>query len=368
MKAILITIIISFWGLSTLSTQSILKPGFDPTEYRDMLRISMRQADSTKHAYPSLLAAYPTAKMVYQSPEVGIYNQWEMWITPNNIGVISIRGTIAKMESWMENFYSGMIPAEGRIKIDSSQYFDYKLADDSMAYVHTGWTIALAAIGPDIVSKINDYHSQGITDFIIVGHSQGGAIAFLLRSYLHYLKQPLARNITIKTYCSAAPKPGNLYYAYDFDLITRGGWALRVVNTEDWVPEMPFSIQTLDDVNEVSPFNNGDALFKNVSFAKRMYLEHAYKKMDKSTKKAQKVYTQYLGNKTYEFVTKTLAFHEKPNFVKSFNYSTCGTPIILRPGNAYRNNYLKNKKQHIFINHLIYPYYLITLEMYPERG
>ena len=368
MRTILLSIFIIFLGLSNSFAQSNLKPGFDPIEYRDMLRISIRQADSTKHVYPGLLAAYPNADMVYKSAEVGIYNQWEMWITPNKIGVISIRGTIPKAESWMENFYSGMISAQGRIKIDSNQYFNYKLADDSMAYVHIGWTIALAAIGPDIIEKINTYHSKGVKDFIIIGHSQGGAIAFLLRSYLFYLEQPLARDITIKTYCSAAPKPGNLYYAYDFDLITQGGWALRVVNTEDWVPEMPFSIQTLDDVNEVSPFTNGKTIFKDVSFAKRMYLEHAYKKMDKSTKKAQKVYIQYLGDKTYEFVQKTLAYHEKPNFVKSFNYSTCGTPIILRPGNAYHNNYLKNTKQHIFINHLIYPYYLITLEMWPERG
>jgi len=368
MKTILLSIIITLIGITNLLGQSKLKPGFDPIEYRDMLRISMRQADSTKHAYPNLLAAYPTANMVYQSEEVGIYNQWQMWITPNNVGVIAIRGTVPKAESWIENFYSGMIPAEGRIKIDSSKYFNYKVADDSMAYVHAGWMIALAAMGEDVVSKINFYHEKGVKDFIIIGHSQGGAIAFLLRSYLYYLETPLARDITIKSYCSAAPKPGNLYYAYDFDLITRGGWAFRVVNTEDWVPEMPFSIQTLQDVNEVSPFANGDAIFKDVSFAKRMYLEHAYHKMDKSTRKAQKVYTQYLGDKTYEFVSKTLPYHEKPNFVKSFNYSTCGTPIILRPGRAYKENYLKNAKKHIFINHLIYPYYLITLEMWPERG
>ncbi len=367
MKKIILSLIIILLGITSINAQSKLSPGFDPIEYREMLRISMRQADSTKHAYPDLLAAYPNAKMIYQSPDVGIYNQWELWLTADNIGVIAIRGTIPKMESWIENFYSGMIPAEGRIKIDSSEYFNYKVADDSMAYVHAGWMIALAAIGEDVVSKINFYHSKGVKDFIIIGHSQGGAIAFLLRSYLYYLEKPLARDITIKSYCSAAPKPGNLYYAYDFDLITYGGWAFRVVNSEDWVPEMPFSIQTLQDVNELSPFTNGDAIFKDVSFAKRVYLERIYNKMDKSTKKAQYIYTKYLGDKTYEFVQHILPFHEKPVFVKSFNYSTCGTPIILRPGKAYRENYLKTVEKHIFIHHLIYPYYLITLEQFPER-
>jgi hypothetical protein len=367
MKKIVLSLILTLLGIANINAQSKLSPGFDPIEYREMLKISMRQADSVKHPYPNVLATYPMYSMIYESPVVGMFNQWSFWLSQENIGVISIRGTVMKTNSWIENFYSGMIPAEGRIKIDSNSYFDYKLADDSMAYVHAGWMIGLAAMAPDIVEKINFYHSKGVKDFIIIGHSQGGAIAFLLRSYLYYLNQPLARDITIKTYCSAAPKPGNLYYAYDFDLITYGGWAFRVVNTEDWVPEMPFSIQTLKDVNEVSPFTNGTAIFKDASFAKRMYLNHAYNKLDKSTQKAQKTYTKYLGDKTYEFVNKAVPAYKKPVFVNSFNYSTCGTPVILRPGNSYRNNYLKKTKQHIFINHLIYPYYLITMELFPER-
>jgi hypothetical protein len=35
-------------------------------------------------------------------------------------------------------------------------------------------------------------------------------------------------------------KTGNLYFAYDFDYITRGMKAFTIVNTDDWVPETPF--------------------------------------------------------------------------------------------------------------------------------
>ena len=52
-------------------------------------------------------------------------------------------------------------------------------------------------------------------------------------------------SLNIKTYCSAAPKPGNLFYAYDFEHITEGGWAFNVVNSADWVPELPSTTQTV---------------------------------------------------------------------------------------------------------------------------
>jgi hypothetical protein len=367
-KIFLLFILLTF-GLS-LQAQSKLRPGFDPEEYKQLLKVSIRHMDSVKYPYKGLLAAYPKYKMVYESPVTGIYNMWQLWISPNNVGLVVIRGTVPKMESWMENFYSGMIPAQGRFRIDSNRYFDYKVAQDSNAYVHAGWMIGLAALAPDIVKQINHYYKKGVHDFIIFGHSQGGAIAFLLRSYLEYMQPALPRDITLKTYSSAAPKPGNLYYAYDYNLITRGGWGLRVVSTADWVPEMPFSIQSLSDVNNDSPFEQGKDLLNELPFFKRKYLTHVYNKLDKSSRKAQKEYTKYLGEKACEFIQKSLPAYEKPEFVNSFNYSTCGTPVILRPEKTYwENYYTQNKKEYgLFIHHHYYAYYRLVMYWYPERG
>ena len=350
--------------------QSQLKPGFDAEEYKQLLKVSIRHMDSVKHPYQGPLAAYPNYHLEYESPVVGIYNMWQLWVSPQKTGLIVIRGTVPKMESWMENFYSGMIPAQGRFRIDSNSYFDYKVANDSNAYVHAGWMIGLAALAPDIVSKINAYYAKGVKDFIIFGHSQGGAIAFLLRSYLEYMQPALPRDITLKTYSSAAPKPGNLYYAYDYALITRGGWGLRVVNSADWVPEMPFAIQTLTDVNGDSPFAQGKDLFKKLPFFKRQYLSHIYGKLDKSSRKAQENYTKYLGEKAYEFVQKSVPAYEEPEFVKSFNYTPCGTLVLLRPEKNYWDNYYQKKKGEygIFVHHHYYAYYRLVLYWYPERG
>ncbi|HEY3251697.1 MAG TPA: lipase family protein, partial [Ignavibacteria bacterium] len=140
------------------------------------------------------------------------------------------------------------------LQLNDSTSFDYQLSTDPKAMVHTGWTIGLGYLAPDIETKINEYYRQKhVKEFLLFGHSQGGAISFLLRSFLEYEKQKgkIPADIVFKTYCSAAPKPGNMYYAYDFDFITRNGWAFTIVNTADWVPETPFSIPTIHDL--ISP-------------------------------------------------------------------------------------------------------------------
>ncbi|HPN72156.1 MAG TPA: hypothetical protein PLZ32_21680, partial [Saprospiraceae bacterium] len=75
--------------------------------------------------------------------------------------------------------------------------------------------------------KIDSLYKTGTKEFLIMGHSQGGAIAYLMTSYLYNLQQlgQLPIDIKFKTYCSAAPKPGNLYYAYEYEAMTQGGWA-----------------------------------------------------------------------------------------------------------------------------------------------
>lgn len=141
---------------------------------------------------------------------MGLDNRWDFWIRDDKAGVISLRGTTAKLTSWLANFYAAMVAA------------------------------------------------TGVREFIIMGHSQGETLAFLLRSHLHYLTQKgeLPKDIVYKTYCSAALKPVSLYYAYDYDFLTRNGWGFTIVNTLDWVPETPFTVQRISDFNPSNPFVN----------------------------------------------------------------------------------------------------------------
>lgn len=347
-----------------------LHPGFDAKEYLQLLQITRSQ---TADLYPPDSSGSPgfeipspkDYQMVYRSPEVGLFNRWALWLKKDSsIAVISIRGTVMKEESWMENFFAAMVSATGKLQLNDSTAFTYKLAENQRAAVHAGWLTGLAYISPSVIQQIKKYAQIGVKNFIIFGHSQGGAIAFLLRSYLEYLPESvLPKGLNYKTYCSAAPKPGNLYYAYDFDYVTRGGWGYRVVNERDWVPESPFSLQTLRDFNDVNPFIIIKPALKKLGFLPRLYLGHVFGRMDRMTKKTSKRIRKDLGDKVYKQVHKTLPEFPKPHFVLTTNYSPAGYPVILRPYSGYDEQFKFNGKN-VFVHHALKAYYLMTLRDY----
>ncbi|HEY0272956.1 MAG TPA: lipase family protein [Chitinophaga sp.] len=340
-----------------------LHAGFDAREYEELLLISARQGDTPwRHAKTPL----PASRLAYRAPVTGLKNRWDLWIRPDGVGIISIRGTTGEAASWMENFYAGMITAQGSIHLNDSTDFHYCVAKDSAAYVHAGWMIGLASMAPDIVQHIKASYREGIHEFIIVGHSQGGAIAFLLRSYLSYLDDPaLPKDIVYKTYCSAAPKPGNLYYAYDFDHLTHDGWGFRVVNARDWVPETPFSLQTVSDFNAVSPFPYVKPILKKQKLLVRWVRRSMYNKLDRSSRKASRRMARTLGPTLGKRVCQSLPGYVQPPFVQSNAYMTAGSPVILQPTPAYYAQFPFDGKN-IFIHHMMEPYLFLLHAQYAE--
>ena len=108
-----------------------------------------------------------------------------------------------------------------------------------------------------------------------------------------------------------------MFYAYQFENLTKGGWAYNVVNTADWVPEFPFSIQTLNDFNEVNTFVNAKALIKRQKFPKNLVLRHVYNRLSKPAKRAQKNYEKFLVKMVSKFIKKTLPDFKPPVYFKS---------------------------------------------------
>ena len=350
--------------VSSAASQSVFKPGFDASEYREVLAANSQHFDTLlgKYTLPK-----STAKLIYRSPEIGMDNRWDYLKLPNNTGVISIRGTAPTSVSWLENFYAAMVPATGKIQNSDSTSFSYKLADDSLAYIHAGWLFGLSFMAEDIDKLMHDEYNKGVNNFIIVGHSQGGVMSMMLRSYLQYVDNSIVNYARIKVYASAAPKPGNLYYAYDFESITAGGWAYRIVNTADWVPQMPFSVQSFDDIAKLSPFSDYKALMKNTSWYKKVYVNHAYNKLNRRTNKLKSYYSKFLEDKAFTYVEKSLEGSKKPSSTMSLDYTVCGHAIILKPNKNYLNNYANKSEHHVFIHHHFYAYWLLTLAEFPER-
>lgn len=355
-----------FLLLSQSLSAKHLQPGFDGNEFRKMLAISAHQSDTP--FVPRQWMPYPVGyDLVYRSPVSGLDNRWDMWTTKDSIGVISIRGTTGTDVSWLENFYAGMVRASGKLYLDNGRVFEYKLAADTNAYVHIGWTVGLAYLAPGIVAQINEQYKRGVRDFILMGHSQGGAIAQLMTSYLYYEKgKSIPADIRFKTYSSGVPKTGNLYYAYDFDFITRDGWAFRIVSTSDWVPEVPFSIQTLNDIEKGNPFVNIDALLGGAKWPVRPMAKHIVRKINRSANKARKRFTKYLGKGSGKFVRKKIKGFPKQEYVASLNYMTCGVPIILYADEAYHKTY-PDDYNNVFRHHGYGPYLYLLNQYYPVK-
>jgi hypothetical protein len=333
-----------------------LKPGFDKKEYLQLLFAYSRWADSSFYKKIPESKVYKKKNRKYRSEEMGLENSWELYETPTQ-SVISIRGTTNNPTSWMGNFYAAMIPAAGKIQLNDSVCFDYHFADNPKAAVHVGWTLSTGYLMPDIFQKVKQSYAKGKKEFIIFGHSQGAGIAYLVTSQLLYYQKTgkLPADIQFKTYCSAAPKPGNLYFAYDYEMATQNGWSVSVINPLDWVPEVPISIQTMEDFNTTNPFKNAKKIIKKLPFPKNIFVGYMHKQLGKYNRKAVKQYQRYLGKVASKMVSKKLKGFKNPEYYESNNYVRTGNMIILKPDAEYLKKFPDNDST-LFVHHGIKPY------------
>lgn len=338
MRSLSLTLILLNFFPYVIHSQ-ILRPGYDNTEYVEMLKINQKaHIEVNKWAESTIVPDPQEYDFVYRSPRVAFDNIWDLWKHKHkNIAVIAVQGSISTSASFLANLYAAMIPATGTLQLDDHTSWSYTLADDDHAAVHVGWLVALAHLSFSIEDKIDSLYRTGTRDFILTGHSQGGAITYLLTAYLRHkqLKGVLPADIVFKTYCSAAPKPGNLFFAYDYETVTLPDMAFNVVNTIDWVPDVPFSIQTLDDYTAVNPFRGAKSTIKKQKFPKNIALKYVYNRLSKPGKKAQRNYQKYLGKMISRSVKKQLPGMKLPEYYSSNYYVRTGRIILLRPTEDY---------------------------------
>ena len=333
-----------------------LQPGFDPEEYTEMLGIIARQIDTpwTQVKIP-LDEKY---RLALRSPRYFPDNRWDLWTSADSLLVIDLHATTGSFESWMENYYAAMIPATGTWKISDSLSFSYCLATDSRAAVHAGWMLALAYMTDDIGYALDSVMNLGYRNLIITGHSQGGALACLFTAWLrHRQLNGHFTKLNIKTYCSASPKPGNQYFAWDFTSLTQMGWAFNVINPLDWVPETPFTLQTTRDMNRQSPFSNIKNNIRKQKFPMNLVVRHLYNRMNKPLEKTSRRLNHFMGKKVHGQLAKNTAIHA-PDYDGCMNYVAAGQQIILKPDSAYYAVFC-NENTGTFTHHMLRPYYFL---------
>lgn len=343
----------------------ILVPRFLIDEYIVTLKMNFCQFGEIND---SMVCKPREWQRIYRSSIVGMDNRFDIWQrdTDSLMG-ISIRSTTPRAISWTENFYTAMIPAQGSLTINDSVQFNYCFAEKTDAAVHVGWTYAIGAMHQEMLSQIMLHYEAGRREFLIFGHSQGGALSYLTFAHLHYMqkKGELPQNLRFKMYSSAGPKVGNIHFAYDFESYTPMIWAFNVINPEDWIPLMPFTVQATDDMTSTQPFQFIKAGLKTQKPINRFALSKAYKSLDRKIKRARKALIKNLGNRVGKQVQKSRPQFVQPEFHFSHNYIRTGNHIILEPSELYYTKYPKSSED-IFTHHMLAPY-LMLAEAWKEK-
>ncbi len=188
-------------------------------------------------------------------------NFWQVWQNQDrtNQYVIAIRGTVDTTPSIIADIMLPLIKA--RIDINGLP-FGLHLArqeDGSpvVAGVHAGFlsSLLLMLLTTDmpLAATLSELAVIDGAEVYITGHSQGASIAILLTSLVRH-STIFFKGPTYKTYVFAPAKPGNDHYAYDYDQIAGArGFGFSVINSQDWVPQTPLTLQGLSTVNRPNP-------------------------------------------------------------------------------------------------------------------
>lgn len=233
-----------------------LRASFDWDEARDMIALAAVIEQGEQLAIGESPAQPPAGwQLIFDSGILGAFdNKWQLWLdSAARRYVVNVRGTDAsKISSVIEDLLAVMIPARGLISAGGGA-FEYIFGTDPLSGVHLGFALGALVLlyhpTAGILTKLSDHlgpEPMGRLSLIISGHSQGAALAVLIRQALEHEEIFERFSIMPKTYAYAQPKPGNDHLAREVELLPG---CYRVTNSEDWVPQLPLTLQLLSTLN-----------------------------------------------------------------------------------------------------------------------
>ena len=324
-----LTLLIFTFLLTATQLNAQFEPGFKKNEATKLMRAARYPYYKPGKRDSIMAIELPGYRIVKLVDSTALDNSWCV-MTAGNKGVISFRGTTDNPVSWLENFYAAMIPASGEVTSPQGKIVKYKFADDPRAGVQAGWSLALLVMSKDILNEMKKLNEKGIYDFYITGHSQGGALSLLFRALLEHLPDSVLNpKNNFKTYAFAAPKPGNRFFSYDYNRICNSKLSsFNFVNPYDWVPQVPFSVQSPYNITEPNPFIEFERS-KEGSLVKRIALHHIYGSMKNPIVKAQKKLNKTLGHRVKKIIEKTTGGFTVPEYMSDAAYFPGGISMTL---------------------------------------
>jgi len=356
-----------------------LKPGFDTKEVKYTIAMCnsynfLTQYGTTKKLIPKEF------DLVFTSDIISMDNKFQIYEN-GKIGVINYRGSTDKVISWVENCYSGMIPAKGEISIKEEKK-NYSFGDSTESAVHAGYALTIVLLSDKIIEQIKLLNKKGIYDIMITGHSQGGALATLTRAYLEHLpKGVLSKKNTYKTYVFASPMCGNEEFAleYDFKFSARNT-SFSIVNPKDPVPYLPlhYNEGKLLSKSKVLGWVTGEERFSLQQLGKDALMKPLERKLTNFIKGSNALLSKILSLKFGKIIL--------PEFAHDINYFPAGLkkelPPFEYPRLVLNKKDLENvklstieeidgkwyKKEPSFFQHKPYNYYVGILRLYDSKS
>ncbi|MFD2822261.1 DUF2974 domain-containing protein [Lacinutrix iliipiscaria] len=292
-------------------------PGFNPHEATYTISMCnsfnfLKQFGSNNEIIPNEFNLKYTSEILSMDNKFEVYENGE-------VGVITYRGSTDKIISWVENFYSAMIPAEGTIFINEESY-DYKFAKDKDASVHAGYGLTIVLLSEKIIEQIKALNQKGIYDIVITGHSQGGALATMTRAYLENLSaHKLSQKNAYKTYAYAQPMSGNKEFANEYNSrFSHEGTSYSIINPKDPVPYLPFNYEEekLVTKDKIKSWLFGKEEFKAKKLGQDAFIRLFERGLKSHVKNTNSLINKVIGLKFGKVVM--------PEFVADINYYPTG--------------------------------------------
>lgn len=250
---------------------SSIQPGFDFDEMRTLLTIAQQTYTGIAPSKGAPPVPPPPSNWQLDTGRTPkgttlLDNYWQVWRNQDrpNQYCIAVRGTVDTAPSILEDLLLPLIRA--RLSLSLAQCgipltLDLHLARDEadsavVAGVHAGFALGLLSIllTTDAPLWATLLQLPDDAEIYITGHSQGASVALLLTSFVRH--STLFSGKRYKTYVFAPAKPGNDHYGYDLDQIAGvGGLAYSVASTQDWVPQVPLTLQGPGAINRPNPLS-----------------------------------------------------------------------------------------------------------------
>jgi hypothetical protein len=320
--------------LLSISLSAQLKSGFDKNEARDMIALCnsftfLKLFNSDRDIVP---ASY---EKVYTSGVYGLDNKFQVWRNAS-VAVIVFRGSTAEKSSWLENMYSVMIPANGKIVLPGMDTLIYRFAKADSACVHAGWSLGISFLIQDVIHEIRLLNSEGVFDIIITGHSQGGALAHLCRAYLENLsKGKIADNNNFKTYAFASPMVGNTDFVEEYkQRFVANKTSFSIYNPKDLVPQMPITVN--DNKQAIYTLDNLKKVMDSTSSVtwKSLAIRGVTRTL---TKDPVAAYMKMAGDDIYEEIVKLIGPFEMPSYTHDLVYVSTENRLSIGSFDEFEN-------------------------------